>query len=197
MKYCARCALVGAIVFIGLLYPMTSDAGESVVIRVDLENRLDFDRFSELEITPFFRIGNVFFAETGVEQLSSVRRAGVPFDIIDNEPFSGHYYMGTVETIVSRKIPVGEMERLTEAGGLALYKSADPIDRAVYRRYGFDPYEITRREIPLVYQPTLTAGGEMRSIDVTASLDSLVDLISQDSLYTWNKRLEDFQTLDR
>jgi len=192
MKYCKWCFLVLVVLCVGFTYPI--QAGQSVIVRVDLENRLDFDRFSELGITPFIRMANVFFVEVEIDRLAEVRRTGVPFEIVDREPFSGHYYLGTVETIVSRKIPVGEMERLTEAGGLAIYKTATPIDRAAYRRYGFDPVEVTRREIPLVYQPMLTAAGAMSSIDVAADIDSLIGLISQDSLLVWDQRLEDFQT---
>jgi len=173
---------------------VTQAQGPTVIVRVDLNRQTDFENFKGLDIKPFCRIGNVFFAETDRSRLSAARQANIPYDIIDDQPFSGQYYFSTVETIVSRKVPAGDLERLTEVGEFAFYKAAQPIDRAEYRRYGFEPIEVQKREIPLTYFSTGDATVNSKVTAADPILDALIAAVDQDSIYAVNTRLEDFRT---
>jgi len=166
----------------------------SVVARFDLEHQGDFQNFKNLDITPFFRMGNVFFAEVDQSRLSTARGANIPYAVVDDQPFVGHYYVGTIESFLSRKTPAPELELLTEVGEHALYKTAQPIDPAEYHLLGFEPIEVRKREIPLTYFTLGTASPNPSVAAFDPDLDSLIAVISQDSIYAYNTRLEAFQT---
>jgi len=166
----------------------------TVIARIDLGDRQDFEQYRNLGMPPFFRIDNVFFAELNQGELSAIRRANITLEIVDNQPFSGRYYFSRTESIVSRNFPATGMERLAEVGEYALYKSAEPINRALFRRHGFDPAEITKREIPLVYFPVTSANPDISLLTNSSDLDSLIGEVSFDSVYAYNTRLEAFQT---
>jgi hypothetical protein len=60
------------------------------------------------------------------------------------------------------------------------------------REQGFDVIPIHRQAIPLIYRaPTVTSGLAMK---YSVNVDSLVNLVSEDSLYNWVQRMQDFQT---
>ena len=180
--------------FLFLVVPLSRPEAAPVVARVDLSDRENFDQFQKLQVKPFFRMENVFFVELSRRQLETVRGLNVPTEIVDEQPFSGHYYVGAVETILSRRVPAAELEQLTDVGGYAFYKSAVPLDRAKYRRYGFEPIEVTKRELPLIYLPAQTAVIGPTPANIASVLDSLVAKISLDSVRAYDQRLEAFRT---
>jgi len=182
------------ILFIVLAGSLAQASEPLVIARLDLNRQADFESFNNLNRLPFFRIGNVFFAELDQRELSAVRRADIPFEVVDDQPFSGRYYFGTTESIVSKKIPATDMERLAEVGDHALYKSAQPIDLAEFRLFGFEPIEVKKREIPLTYFRTGSTSLNPHAATFDPILSALVAVVDQDSVYAYNTRLEDFQT---
>jgi hypothetical protein len=99
------------VVVIGLATNLRAE-NPTVIGRFDLDQRADFDRFNNLGITPFFRIGNVFFAEADREQLVAAREAKIAYEVVDENPFSRPYYTGLIESLPSRKIPAPDLELL-------------------------------------------------------------------------------------
>ena len=115
------------VVTIGLTVNL--QAGDPTVIaRFNLQQRTDFDRFKNMEITPFFRIGNVFFAEVDQARLAAVRRAKISYEVVDDQPFSRPYYVGTIESLLSRKVPAPDLEQLTDVGDWAFYAGLHELD---------------------------------------------------------------------
>jgi len=165
-----------------------------VVVQVDLHARADFERFKDLSIAPFCRLGNVFFAELGDDQLAMVRQAQIPCVVTDEQPFAGHWYIGAVESVLSKKVAAAELERLAEVGEHALYKSDRAIDPEEYRRYGFELFEVQRRQIPLVYFEEGIASPNPALAMADPTLEALLAALDQDSMYAYNVRLEAFRT---
>ena len=190
------CAFFTASLLLGfsLIQPSSAASGGPVIVRVDLSERENFDRFRELNVKPFLRFENVFFVELTRRQVVKLQEANIPAEVVDDQPFSGHYYVGAIETILSKRVPTAELEQLTDIGGYALYKSANPLDRARYRQFGFEPIEVRKRELPLIYLRTQTAKAGPISAGITSVLDSLLAKVSQDSVYAYNARLEAFRT---
>ena len=172
----------------------TALAAERVLGRFDLSRPADFEQFKGLGIAPFCRLGNVFFAEVDAAHLAAVRQAKVPYAIVDEEPAGGHYYLGAIESLLSKKIPTPELERLADVGDHALYKSMRTIDPEEFRRYGFELFEVRQQEIPLVYFAEGTASPNPAVATADPVLDALLAAIRQDSVYAYDARLEAFRT---
>ncbi len=175
------------------IIPVSAATGP-VIARFDLEVRSEFDKFADLDIAPFCRLGNTFIAEVSPAELREIRAQGIGYEVLDTEPFSRPYYIGTVESLPSRRVPAPDLERVTEAAGLAFYKALSEFDLEKYQACGFEPQEVGNRKIPLVYLP---GGNLIANVDETAVdpvRDGIVAAVDQDSVYAVNTRLENFQT---
>ncbi len=194
MIHCTR--MISALFLIAAMTLTANAAVESgtVVARFDLQDRGNFEKFKTLQITPFFRIGNVFFAEASGEQLAAVRQAKITYEIIDTEPFSRPYYTGTIEALPSLKIPAPDLERLSEVENWAFYAGLNELDLREYHMCGFEPIRIEKREIPLTYFSTAPAPPNPNIALVDPVLDGIIAAVDQDSIFTWTQRLQDFQT---
>jgi len=172
----------------------TSAADNTVVARFDLNQKEKFDAFSTLGISPFFRIGNNFFAEVDQNGIAMAQQGKILYEVIDDQPFSAPYYAGTAEALPSLKIPAPDLERLADADGLALYKAIQPINMNDYRILGFEPVEVLNRKIPLVYLTMAPASVHPKVSATDPVLEGLVAAVDQDSLYAYDSRLQAFQT---
>ncbi len=193
MKTSAMRIFIGLSLCLLLSIP-ASAANNTVIARIDLQDHEDFLAAKALKIQPFFRLENVFFAELTITEISAMRNAGIPFEIVDDHPFSSPYYLGSIETIVSRKIPVAGFERLGEVGRQALYKAAGPVDYGLYRQSGFNPVEIKKRELPLTWFAPSVSSPAPRLSASDPIMDAVVAAVILDSIYSYNTRLENFRT---
>jgi aminopeptidase YwaD len=167
--------------------------GPEFLVRLDLNDRLDFDRASELGLNPVFRWGNEFYVVIDGATLATVADLGIPHALVDTEPFeSGHYY-------TDRDAPSKRTDALSALGaqkldtfdGQAVWKSEAPV-KIDGLSPGDGPYEITGKEVPLTYcTPLVSTSGVAVSDPI---LDSIVARISEDSVEAIDTRLMDFQT---
>ncbi len=132
--------------------------GPDFLVRLDLQNRSQFERMAQLNFEPVYRWGNEFYFVLDGGDLAQVDAKGLRYTSVDSEPFTGgHYY-------VDSKSPFMEFSQLGKLGDVALDKIGGATlwksDRALglYKVLGGEaPYEITREPIALTYMEPQTA----------------------------------------
>jgi hypothetical protein len=167
--------------------------GPEFLVRLDLNDRQDFNRAAELELTPVFRWGNEFYVVLDGATFAAVAALEIPHTLVDTEPFvSGHYY-------TDRDRPSKRTDALSALGaqqldtfdGQAVWKSDTPV-KIDGMSPGDGPYEITPKEIPFTYTTPLVATPGASFTDPI--LDSIVARIKEDSVEAIDTRLMNFHT---
>ncbi len=192
-KCVVRAVWIGMVLGATLSSSVSAD-GNRVVAQIDLQRQTDFALARGLDLRPFFRLQNVFFALLSTTELKTLQNGGVSCRIIDDAPSDALDLVGPIESIVSRKAPPIDIERLTEVGDRAIYKSLRPIDRKSLRQSGFIPLESTTREKPLTWLAGDQSSTSANHFVLDHALELLVAEVNQDSLFSFVSRLEAFQT---
>jgi hypothetical protein len=168
-----------------------------VLIKLQLTGESDYQKANQLGISVYHKFptevdgSNLVIAEFEKSLLRSLDNTGLVYQIVDEEPWSEGYYL------------ISESER-TEKTELSDYGKVLVTDRNYYfmkisdekarllAEKGFYIAKVFRHSLPLEYQ---TRRIELpKSQPFSPSIDSLLSLISQDSLYAWDLRLQNFRT---
>jgi hypothetical protein len=167
--------------------------GPDHLIRIDLRQRADFDRAATIGLKPVFRSGNEFYAVIDGKALSALTTAHLPFAVVETDPFSDGFYYVQSKSVAqkSRSLTKTADAILDEMAGWQLWKSDIPVP-ARGSLYGASLYPITDREVSLTYlTPLVAASPAMPSVPI---LDSIADLISEDSIVAYATYLENLVT---
>lgn len=179
--------LVLATFFWGVTYALASP----VLIKLQLEEKSDFEKAKALNVVAYHRFGDMFIAEFEKSN-PALRDAGLTYQIIDEEPWTQSYYVIS-ESPRCEKVDLSQYGRiLVQTENFYFLKISDEGARGLAQK-GYHIVKVFRHAIPLKYKPVsaklpqvLPSGGP--------SIDSLISLISQDSLYAWTLRMQNFQT---
>ncbi|MGB2697879.1 MAG: M28 family peptidase [Candidatus Zixiibacteriota bacterium] len=160
-----------------------------VLIKLELKSLKDYQVAKSLKVTPYQRFGNVFLSEIDSEMLGRLRDYHIEYEVVDADPWSEHYFIvSSLDPAKKEFIPRYE-KILVHEEGFDLLK-VDWKRALELQRMGFTVTHIPRKPIPLEYSPPLQLNKEF--FEYSSDLDSLVDLVSQDSLWAYVKRLQDF-----
>lgn len=166
--------------------------GPEFLLRVDLNDRLVFDRAAKLGLEPVFRWGNEFYLVADGLMLDQLGRSRIQYQVVEMNPFADGFYF------VDSKTPFTEAAGLAKLGaepidlfsGGALWKSDQALTWRA-RMAGEAPVAITGEKIPLVYSPTMTSAGLIGNDPL---IDSIAVRINQDSVVAYDRRLVNFRT---
>ncbi len=163
-----------------------------VLIKIDFTSQEQVEAAKSLGVKAYQRFDNTYLAEIEASKLAKLSQKGIAYKIADEEAWSEKYY------IVSEKratLPVP----ITAETGKVLLEDTDwkvlklnPGQLQNLRERHVFLSEIPKREIPLRYiEPQVTYFQELPADE---KLLNIADSISQDSLYSYNLRLQNFQT---
>ncbi|MFQ6032269.1 MAG: M20/M25/M40 family metallo-hydrolase, partial [Candidatus Zixiibacteriota bacterium] len=142
-------------------------------------------------VLAYHRLGDLFIAEFEKSELKALRDEGLSYQIIDEEPWTESYYVIS-ESKRCEQVDLSQYGRvLVQMEDFYFLKISDEGARSLAEK-GYYIVKVFRHAIPLKYKP---ATEEVpRSSLYDPSIDSLLSLISADSLYAWDLRLQNFQT---
>jgi hypothetical protein len=164
---------------------------EPVLIKLTLEEPADWQNAKSLGVTAYQRFDGFVFAEFERARLEELIGAGLEYQIIDEEPWSEDYFLvSPVEWAPKINLEVYGRVLLKDPGWQLVKTSRERGFEL--RSKGYRIIWVHRRPIPLEHKPPLKVAGP--ALKYSADIDSLVNLVSEDSLYAWDLRLQNFQT---
>ncbi|NIN01126.1 MAG: M20/M25/M40 family metallo-hydrolase [candidate division Zixibacteria bacterium] len=188
---------VGRIVFslilsiAALVCATAQGRADPVLIKLSLEKPSHWSDAREAGIIAYHRFDNSVLAEFERARLVEVDGLGLEYQIIDEEPWTEEYFLASPAH--------GVAEVNLEFYGRVLLKDAkwQLIKTSRERAFellekGYKVIPIRHRPIPLEYRPPVEIARP--ALKYSADIDSLLNLVSEDSLYTWVLRLQNFQT---
>jgi hypothetical protein len=164
---------------------------EPVLIKLILEKPSDYKNAVSLGIVAYQRFDNFVLAEFESEKLGELDKVDLKYQIVDKNPWSEEYFLVSPAKEVAKVNlePYGKI--LLEDPKWQLIKtSQEKAVELMKIRYIVTP--IYHKPIPLKYMPLLKVN--QSALKYSAEIDSLVNLVSQDSLRIWTGRLQDFHT---
>ncbi|MGB8656497.1 MAG: M20/M25/M40 family metallo-hydrolase [Candidatus Zixiibacteriota bacterium] len=171
--------------------------GSPVLVKLRLTGEADYQKADQLNLVVYHKFpeglpgGNLVIAEFERSNLSALGSAGLTFEIIDEEPWTESYYLIS-EDEGTEGVGLSEYGQvLASAERFHFMKIADEKARALAEK-GYLIVKVFRHPLPLKYPPPRVRLPKYYARD--SGIDSLLSLISQDSLYAWDLRLQNFQT---
>jgi len=162
-----------------------------VLIKLQMVDQSDYQNAKALDVLAYHRLGNLFIAEFEKSNLKALEDAGLSYQIIDEEPWTQSYYVIS-ESKRCERVDLSRYGKiLVQAGIFHFLKTSDEGARSLAEK-GYHIVKVFRHAIPLKYEPVTEE--VPKSFPYQPSIDSLLSLISEDSLYAWTLRLQNFQT---
>jgi hypothetical protein len=168
------------------------DASASpVLIKLELKDLPDYEKAKALEMKAYHRFDNLFIAELEQSELKTLKDAGLTYQILDQEPWTESYYVISE----SPRTEVVDLDRygkiLVQIDQFYFVKISDKGALSLAEK-GYYIVKVFRRAIPLKHKPSVKP--LFGRIGYDPGVDSLLSLVSEDSLYAWTLRLQNFQT---
>jgi len=162
-----------------------------VLIKLELKDQTDYQKAKALNVLAYHRFDNLFIAEAEKSNLQALEDAGLSYQIIDEKPWTESYYVISP----SERCEEVDLSRygkiLVQTGNFYFLKISDEGARSLAGK-GYYIVKVFRHVIPFKYKPVTK---ELpKALPYYPSIDFLLSLISQDSLYAWNLRLQNFRT---
>ena len=183
-----------------------------VLIKLKLTSETDYQKANQLKIPVYHKFpvkvagADLVIADFEKSNLSELDNAGLNYEIVDEEPWAdahpsgwseGYYLISESEKTESVNLSqFGKV--LVSAEKFYFMKITDENARQLAEK-GYYIVKVFRRPLPLEYKPPVTLPKHYPSPPSAGSLnypsiDSLLSLVSQDSLYAWDLRMQNFRT---
>jgi hypothetical protein len=162
-----------------------------VLVKLALEKPIDWSNAISLGVVAYQRFDDFVLAEFDGERLEELDKVGLRYQIIDRQPWSEEYFLVSVlEGVPQVNLKLYGKVLLDDPKWQLIKTSREKAFELMPLGYKVIP--IHHKPIPLKYKPTLKVA--KGALDYSASIDSLLGLVSEDSLTTWVQRLQNFQT---
>jgi hypothetical protein len=186
-----RSVLLAAILLAIFSWGVGDAFASTVLIKLDLGGQSDYQKAKALNVTAYHRFDNLFIAEYEKSQLEALKDDGLSYQIIDQEPWTESYYVIS-ESPRTEQVDLSRYGKiLVQIEEFYFLKVSDQGARSLAER-GYYIVKVFRRAIPLRFKAA--AAERLRRFAYDPGIDSLLSLISEDSLYAWDLRLQNFQT---
>jgi len=162
-----------------------------VLIKLHLKDLSDYQKAKDLNVLAYHRFNNLFIVEFENEKLEALDDANLTYQIIDEKPWSESYYVISESERFEKVDLSGYGEILMQEGKFYFLKISDHGAQSLAEK-GYHIAKVFHRPIPLKFKPAIEKLHKDFLFD--PSIDSLLSLVSEDSLYVWDLRLQDFQT---
>lgn len=186
-----RSVLFLAILLAVFLWGTGQVLASPVLIKLSLKDQSDYEKAKALNVLAYHRFGNLFIAEFERSNLKALEDKGLSYQIIDEEPWTQSYYVIS-KSERYEKVDLSRYGKiLVQTGNFYFLKISDESARSLAEK-GYHIVKVFQHAIPFKYKPVPKERPE--ALPYYPSIESLLSLISQDSLYTWNLRLQNFRT---
>ncbi len=164
---------------------------DPILIKLTLEKASDYQKAASLGAVAYQRFDGFFLVEFEKTRLEDLLKAGLGYQIIDEEPWSEEYFLiSPIEDGLKVDLQSYGRVLLEDQAWTLIKTSSERAFKLRGMRCWVTP--IHHQPIPLRYKPTSRAVKE--GLKYSSIIDSLLDFVSQDSLYAWDLRLQNFQT---
>lgn len=184
-------SFIGFLLVVIVFSVCASAFSQPVLIKLHLKESIDWQNAQSLGVTAFHRFEGFVLAEVEKSKLGELTAAGLTYQVVDEHPWSQDYFLVSSARTLSKVSPGAYGDVLLKGESWQLIKGSG--ERAArLREVGFDVTPVHHRAIPLEYKAPVKIADLAGKYAV--NIESLVNSVSEDSLYNWVKRLQDFQT---
>ena len=178
---------------VGLVILFTSVAKAApVLIEVNLESKAEFEYAKGLELSAWARWGNTFVVETEEEILSLLQEQGIKVEVLARFPEKEKNYLLSPHPGIRPSKAANIIDRPVLSRTDQYFAQLDKQGLEMMEQNGYVALEIGVKTIPLTYlEPIQVKPSSGAAADW---IQDLVDQVSQDSLFSYNQRLQNFQT---
>jgi hypothetical protein len=164
---------------------------EPVLIKLTLEKSSDYENALSLGVVAYQRFDNFVLAEFESERLGELDKFDLRYQVVDEKPWSGEYFLvSPAEEVARVNLELYGKILLEDLKWQLIKTSREKAFELV--SMGYEVTYIRHKAKPLRYKSPIKVTKE--SLRYSAYINSLVNLVSEDSLRTWVQRLENFQT---
>lgn len=193
----SRTVLFLIVVAVIFTWGFASAHGSPVLIKLKLTEEADYKKANQLNVSVYHKLsekfeeGNLVIAEFEKSDLSALVDAGLSYEIVDEEPWTESYYLVS-ESPATEKIGLAEYGQVLVSGQKAHFMKISRENARRVAAKGYYIVKVFRHPIPLKYKAETEVLPKSHSY--LPDIDYYLSLISQDSLYLWTLRLQNFQT---
>ncbi len=177
---------IGLATVLCLFAVIPSMAGDLYLLKID--SRADLQNVKEIVDHAYGTIDNRFIVDLDINQVSRLKTAGVSLQLVAEDVIPDQYYL------LSKVNPEMESAPLfpepVYSSGNNYLMAIDKSDADVLRKSGYMAIPVGERMTPFFYRPALIPSRYREDFP----LDTVADLVNQDSLYSYDTRLEAFRT---
>lgn len=176
-----------------VLFCMASSTVADDIITVEVKNKFQAEVVSQIAISAHSRDLNTFTISVNHEQLKQLRKAGIEYETLVTDADVSSFYLIRAAACgpptdlyksLSTELAVGEGKSLMSLSRF----EADNLSNS----HDYMVNSIEELEIPIIYMSKTVVAALSEVTDFPT--DEVIDLISQDSIYAFDSRLEAFQT---
>jgi len=185
--------ITGSVLFLAVVMflSLSFASAEPVLIKLSLEKPVDWTNAASLGVTAYYRWDDFVLAEFEWSKLGELDRVGLEYQIVDENPWSeGYFLVSSREGVAKVNLRLYGRVLLEDPQWQLIKTSKERASELRSMRYDVVPIHHT--PIPLKYKPPSMVS--QPSIKYSTSIDSLLNLVSIDSLYAWDLRLQNFKT---
>jgi hypothetical protein len=188
---CRRIVYALSMVIATIIFGLAQASAEPVLIKLILEKSDDWTNATSLGVVAYHRWDSFVLAEFERSKLGELDKVGFKYQIVDENPWSEEYFLVfPVEGMVKVNLEVYGKILLEDTKCQLIKTSGEKAFEL--ERFGYRVAPIRHKPIPLKYTPPLKL--VQPALKYLADIDSLVDLVSPDSLRIWVRRLQNFNT---
>ncbi|MCJ7507098.1 MAG: M20/M25/M40 family metallo-hydrolase, partial [candidate division Zixibacteria bacterium] len=167
---------------------------QPVLIKLTLEDSSDYQNAKALGVIAYHRFPDFVLAEYEKTKLGKLDEVGLTYEIVDYEPWTEEYFLVSPIEGVSAKINLGAYGRI-----ILMEQESQVIKTS--KEKASELREMNQIVIPILHKPIPLSHMKPKGPVVmfptsVASIDSLISLVSKDSLNVYVNRLQNFQTRD-
>jgi len=189
----SRTVLSLTFLILAVIFPFARAFPEPVLLKLFLKEPDDWSDARATGVVAYQRFEDFVLAEYERTKLGELDRVGLKYQIIDRDPWSAEYFL------VSR-IKGAIKADLKSYGEILLKDTKWQLIKTSrgkafeLSKEGYVIVAIHRNPIPLKYKHKPPLKVTQPALKYYSEIDSLVNLVSAESLYTWDLRLQNFQT---
>ena len=180
---------LGVLLFVFLFN--LSFGSQPVLVKIDLKTAKDFWITKECGVKAYVRLDRAYLGEIDKDKLEKLESAKISYQIIDETPFTQDYFLVS-KTFFRAKANLSDYGQvLLEDDRVALLKT-DVVKARELLKAGYRVNRVLKQQIPLEYVPLPSPLAP--AISFSQDRDSLVSMVTEDSLRNYLLKLESYQT---
>jgi hypothetical protein len=174
-----------------IIFSLAQAFAGKVLIKLILETPSDYEKANSLGVVAYQKIESLYLVEFDSDKLSELDQTGLPYQIIDENPWSEGYFLVSLNKGIA-KVDFnlyGDI-LLTEQKWQIIKASPEEAFELMKTRHRIAP--ILQKPIPLKYKPQLKMAES--NLVYSTDIQNLVNMVSPDSMRNWIQRLQNFYT---